>query len=179
MNNWFYMDRITFENLLNDELGPKLTKKLLLLDFDLAISFMIGETSNEILTKIQQTFSRKICRKIICDEHCILCSFNPSTYAKLSWFVQRLLVMSPLSKPFIKQISLSNEDSSYIQDKNITNDYNSIEKNLSNININKNIRNISIENSNNNCSECEKLTIIILFILFIFGFIIFHAIFIY
>ncbi|CAF4102443.1 unnamed protein product [Rotaria sp. Silwood2] len=172
---------MTFVNLLNDELGPNLTGKLLSLDFDLPVSFMIGETSDEILTKIQQTFSRRICRKIICNEHCTLCSLNPSTYAKLTWFVQRLLVMNPLRKPFIKQISLpklSNEDISCMKDKNVTTTYNSIEENSLNVNINKKNRNITNQNSNSNCSDCEKLTIIILIMLFIIVFFVFRAIFI-
>ena len=38
---------------------------------------------------------------------------------KLIWFVQRLLIMSPISKPFIKQTSLSNQDFTHIKDKNI------------------------------------------------------------
>ncbi|CAF0925288.1 unnamed protein product [Rotaria sordida] len=186
MNNWFYMNRITFKNLLNDELGSNLTKKLLSLDFDHPISFMIGETSDEILIKIQQTFSRKICHQFICNEHCISCSFNPSTYAKLTWFVQRLLIMSPLRKPFIKQISLeklSNEDLSCIKNTNIITTYNSIEENSLSVNINKNNnnnnRNISIQNSNDECSECEKLTMIILIMFSIIGFIVFRTIFIY
>ncbi|CAF3148987.1 unnamed protein product [Rotaria sp. Silwood2] len=148
MNNWFYMDRITFQRLLKDELGSNLTKILSSLDFDRPVSFMIGETSYEILTKIQQAFSRQICHKIICNEHCILCSLYPSTYAKLNWFVQRLLIMSPYRKPFIKQISsvkLSNEDFSSMKDKNITAAHNTIEENSLNININKNTRNISIQ----------------------------------
>ena len=117
MNNWFYMNRMTFTSLLQDELGPNLTEKLLSLDFDHPVSFMIGKTSDEILTKIQQTFSRQICGKIIYHDDCVSCSLNPSTYAKLIWFVQRLLIMSPLHKPFIKRISSANEDFSHIKDK--------------------------------------------------------------
>ncbi|CAF1977545.1 unnamed protein product [Rotaria magnacalcarata] len=123
------MNRMTFTSLLSDELGPNLTGKLLSVDFDQPVSFMIGETSDEILTKIQQTFSRQICGKNICDDHCVSCSLSPPVYAKLIWFVQRLILMSPLRKPFIQQkISLINENLSSIKDRAATND-NRIEKN--------------------------------------------------
>ncbi|CAF3691189.1 unnamed protein product [Rotaria socialis] len=128
MSNWFYMNRMTFTSLLADELGPNLAGKLLSMDFDQPVSFMIGETSHEILTKIQQTFSRQICGKNICDDHCVSCSLSPPIYAKLIWFVQRLLLMSPLHKPFIQQISLKDENLSSIKDKAATND-NHMEKN--------------------------------------------------
>ena len=115
MDNWFYMTHITFKGVLNDELGERLTSDLVILGFDTPVSFLIGETSNEILTKIQQTFSNYICRKINCNVRCILCSLNPPSYAKLAWFVQRLLIMSPISKPLVKQILLPTENSTPIQ----------------------------------------------------------------
>jgi hypothetical protein len=118
MTNWFYMDRKTFKAVLNDELGANLTERLISFDFDLPISFMIGETSDEILTKIQQTFTRQICHKTICTDSCISCSLNPPIYAKLAWFVQRLLIMSPLSKPFVKQILSPKQNSPSIQEEN-------------------------------------------------------------
>jgi hypothetical protein len=127
MNNWFYMDRLTFERLLIDELGRNLTQKLFEVDFDTPVSFLIGETADQILTKIQETFSRSICSKMICNDRCIFCSQNPSTYAKLTWFIQRLLIMSPLKKPFIKQPSI-NQNNSYTQ----------IRQCSANIHINKN-----------------------------------------
>lgn len=96
---------MTFTNLLRDELGSNLTEKLLSMDFDHPVSFLIGETSEEILEKIQQTFSRQICGQFICHDNCVLCSLNPSTYAKLTWFVRRLLIMSPLQKPIVKKVS--------------------------------------------------------------------------
>jgi hypothetical protein len=102
-NNWFYMDRLNFKNLLTDELGPLLTKCLIELDFDTAVSFMIGETVEEVVTKIQQSLSRLVCRRIICNNYCISCALLPSSYAKLSWFVQRLFIMSPISKPFVQR----------------------------------------------------------------------------
>jgi hypothetical protein len=120
MDNWFYMNRKTFENLLYDELGANLAQKLISIDFDIAVSFMIGETTNEILTKIQQTFSRKFCRKINCNDHCLSCSLSPPNYAKLAWFVQRLIIMSPLTKPFIKHNS-SSKSLNDSKDKNTTN----------------------------------------------------------
>ncbi|CAF1380570.1 unnamed protein product [Rotaria sordida] len=124
MDNWFYMDRMAFQNILMNELGVNLTEKLLLIDFDLPVSFLIGQTSDEILLKIQQTYSRKVCGKIICNENCLSCSFNPPTYAKLAWFVRRLLIMNPIGKAFIKQKvcpTLLPEDFSYMKDTNATN----------------------------------------------------------
>lgn len=106
MENWFYMDRKTFINHLHDELGPCLAPVLISCSFDTAISFMIGETSDDILLKIQQIFTQFFCRKRICTENCLLCSITLPNYAKLSWFIQRLLIMRPLSsKTFIKKIS--------------------------------------------------------------------------
>ena len=102
MTNWFYMNRKTFSTLLHDELGSTLASKLISIDFDTPVSFMIGETSNEILSKIQQTLSRHICQNLFCNDQCLLCSLSPPNYAKLTWFVQRLIIMSPLKKPFIK-----------------------------------------------------------------------------
>ncbi|CAF3667950.1 unnamed protein product [Rotaria sp. Silwood1] len=124
MDNWFYMDRMAFEDVLMNELGVNLTEKLLSIDFDLPVSFMIGETSDEILIKIQQTFSREICGKIICNENCLLCSFNQSTYAKLAWFVERLLIMSPIRKAFIKPKvfpTLLKENFSHMKDEDVKN----------------------------------------------------------
>ncbi|CAF3188544.1 unnamed protein product [Rotaria sp. Silwood2] len=109
-----------FENVLNDELGVNLTEKLLSIDIDLPVSFLIGETSDEILIKIHRTYSREVCGKIICNENYVLCSFNPLTYAKLAWFVQRLLIMNLIRKTFIKQIAfpiLLKEDFSFMKDK--------------------------------------------------------------
>ncbi|CAF1116602.1 unnamed protein product [Rotaria sp. Silwood1] len=120
MDNWFYMNRMTFENVLKDELGVKLTEKLLSIDFDHPVSFLIGETSDEILTKIQQTYRLEVCGKIICNENCVSCSFDSPTYAKLAWFVQRLLIMNPIRKAFIKEKAfptLLQEDFSCIKDK--------------------------------------------------------------
>ena len=119
MTNWFYMNRSAFASLLNDELGENLTRKLLSFDFDIPVSFMIGETSDEILIKIQQTFSRHICRTTICNDHCLSCSLSPPMYAKLAWFVQRLIIMSPISKPFVKKLSSANQDLKCMKDKNI------------------------------------------------------------
>ncbi|UJR29934.1 hypothetical protein I4U23_017481 [Adineta vaga] len=119
MNNWFYMDRLEFHNLLDDQLGNNLANILISLEFDTSISFLIGETSEEILTKIQQTISGSFCRRINCYESCINCSLNPAAYAKLFWFVQRLLIMSPLTKPFIKPTIITNEDFNRIKDKTI------------------------------------------------------------
>jgi hypothetical protein len=102
-NNWFYMDRKSFRKVLTDELGSLLTKRLLEIDFDTAISFMIGETAEEVLIKIQQSLSRLFCNKIICNAYCTSCALMPSSYAKLTWFVQRLLIMSPISKPFVQR----------------------------------------------------------------------------
>jgi hypothetical protein len=146
MNNWFYMDRNTFAKLLFDELGQNLALNLIAIDFDTAVSFLIGETSDEILTKIQQTFSRRFCHKIICNEHCITCSLSPPNYAKLAWFVQRLFIMSPLSKPFIRKTSSSkllNDNSTSIQRKNTT----------------------TSSSSNDDCSLCGSLIIIIIFLI--------------
>ncbi|CAF3307167.1 unnamed protein product [Rotaria socialis] len=157
MNNWFYMSRMTFTSLLNDELGPHLTGKLLSLDFDHPVSFMIGKTADEILTKIQQTFSRQICGKLICHHDCVSCSLSPPTYAKLIWFVQRLLIMSPLRQPFTKQISLSNKDFSCIAK-------------TTDINIEENGREILAKsnNSNEDCSEfATKILIILCFAYFL------------
>ncbi len=99
------MNRKTFSTLLHDELGATLAFKLISIDFDTPVSFMIGETLNEILSKIQQTLSRHVCHKFICNDQCLLCSLTPPNYAKLAWFVQRLTIMSPLTKPFIKPTS--------------------------------------------------------------------------
>ncbi|CAF3928236.1 unnamed protein product [Rotaria magnacalcarata] len=118
---------MTFTSLLHDELGSNLTGKLLSFDFDHPVSFMIGKTADEILTKIQETFSRQICGKISLHRDCVLCSLSPPTYAKLIWFVQRLLIMSPLHQTFTKRISLSKENFSCIAEKVETNDIN-IEK---------------------------------------------------
>ncbi|CAF3827318.1 unnamed protein product [Rotaria sordida] len=158
MDNWFYMDRITFENVLYNELGVNLTGKLLSIDFDLPVSFLIGETSDEILIKIQQIYSHKVCGKIICNENCISCAFNPPTYAKLAWFVQRLLIMRPIRKAFIKQKifpTLLQEDFSYMKDdKNLTNHTiipcDSTEENSLVISENKNDRNIQIQDLKEN-----------------------------
>ncbi len=124
MTNWFYMNRKAFEILLNDELGANLASKLISIDFDTPVSFLIGETSNEILSKIQETFSRNYCRKIICTDQCLTCSLSPPNYAKLIWFVQRLIIMSPLTKPFIKQTSSEKflHDKSNQQGTSSTND---------------------------------------------------------
>jgi hypothetical protein len=121
MDNWFYMDRKTFERLLFDELGTNLAPPLISMGFDTPISFMIGVTSDEILSKIQQTISLLHCRKTTCNDHCLTCSILPPHYAKLFWFVQRLIIMSPLSKPFIKPNSSSkllNDNSTSVQGKN-------------------------------------------------------------
>ncbi len=123
MSNWFYMNRQAFEMLLFDELGTHLAHHVISIGFDTPVSFMIGKTSNEILSKIQATFSRKFCSKIICNDHCLSCSLSPPDYAKLVWFVQRLSIMSPLSKPFIKKTSsltLLNDNSTSIKGKNTT-----------------------------------------------------------
>lgn len=114
------MDRLEFVDLLRDELGENLAKHLIWIEFDRPISFMIGETSEEILSKIQQATSLRHCRKINCYEHCFVCSLNPAVYAKLFWFVQRLLIMSPLTKPFIKPKSLNKEDfNDIVKDKTL------------------------------------------------------------
>lgn len=113
---------MAFTSLLHDELGSNLTGKLLSFDFDHPVSFMIGKTTDEILAKIQETFSRQICGKLNCHRDCVSCSLSPPTYAKLIWFVQRLLIMSPLHQPFTKRISLLNEDFSCITEKAETND---------------------------------------------------------
>ena len=60
IGNWFFMDRLTFNNLLNEELGERLTSSLISQGFDTPVSFLIGETSDEILIKIQQIFSHSI-----------------------------------------------------------------------------------------------------------------------
>jgi hypothetical protein len=123
MNNWFYMDRPTFECLLREELGTYFANVLIEYHFDTPISFMIGETPNEILAKIQLVFSRNCCHKRMCSDQCLVCSFSPPLYAKLAWFVQRLLIMSPFTKPFIKPTSLTtliNNDSTSIAKKNST-----------------------------------------------------------
>ncbi|CAF3189259.1 unnamed protein product [Rotaria sp. Silwood2] len=109
-----------FENVLNDELGVNLTEKLLSIDIDLPVSFLIGETSDEILIKIHRTYSREVSGKISCNENCVSCSFSPLTYAKLALFVQRLLIMNLIRKTFIKQIAfpiLLKEDFSFMKDK--------------------------------------------------------------
>lgn len=105
MTNWFYMDRRTFGELLYDELGPSLAPFLLSYSYDTPISFMIGETPDDILSKIQETFSLFNCQRKLCNENCLNCSITLPNYAKLYWFIQRLLIMSPLSKPFIKKSS--------------------------------------------------------------------------
>jgi hypothetical protein len=181
------MDRMAFENVLNDEFGRGLTEVLIKCDFDTPVSFMIGETSEEILRKIQQTFSRRICRKIICNDQCISCSLYPSTYAKLAWFVQRLLIMSPLSKPFIKQTTLSNQDLIYIKDKNvkinatISCDVNQDKKNLTQVSFSRSFyRNIYFifysKNSKDDGSDNLPWAIAVFIILFIMCFLglIFH-----
>jgi hypothetical protein len=117
------MDRPTFESLLREEFGTYFANMLIAYHFDTPISFMIGETLNEILTKIQLTFCRNSCRKTMCSDQCLICSFSPPLYAKLTWFVQRLLIMSPFTKPFIKPTSLTtliNNDSTSIAKKNPT-----------------------------------------------------------
>jgi len=142
------MNRKTFEMLLSDELGAHLSQQVISVGFDTPVSFMIGETSNEILSKIQQTFSRKFCSKTICNDHCLSCSLNPPNYAKLAWFVQRLSIMSPLTKPFIKQtssVTLLNDNSTSVKGKNAT--------------INS--------SSNEDCSVCQLLTVIIIILIVI------------
>ena len=114
MSNWFYMNRHTFVTLLHDELGSELASSLIRIGFDSPVSFLVGETSNAILVQIQQTFSRYYCEKLNCTDQCLTCSLSPPNYAKLIWFVQRLSLMSPLTKPLIKQTpskNLSNNDS--------------------------------------------------------------------
>jgi hypothetical protein len=59
---------------------------------------MIGETLNEILSKVQQTLSRHIFHKFICNDQCLLCSLTPPIYAKLVWFVQHLII----NKSFVR-----------------------------------------------------------------------------
>ena len=107
MSNWFYLTRHGFEQLLHDELGRGLASALTSIGFDSPVSFLIGETSNDILNQIQQIFSRYFCHKLHCTDQCLSCSLTPPSYAKLTWFVQRLAIMSPLTKPFIKQTSSS------------------------------------------------------------------------
>ncbi|CAF3331512.1 unnamed protein product [Rotaria socialis] len=165
MNNWFYMNRMTFTSLLHDELGPNLAGKLLSFDFDHPVSFMIGKTADEILTKIQETFSRQICGKIICHRDCVLCSLSLPTYAKLIWFVQRLLIMSPLHQPFTKRISLSKENFSFIAEKVETND----------INIEKHDETTSAKSNNSNEDFPENTTKIL--IMLCFAYFLFYALF--
>ncbi len=114
MENWFHMDRMTFERLLDEELGINLTTKLFSIDFDSPISFLIADTPHEIIGKIQQTLSKMICSKMICKDSCVKCSLHPSSYAKLVWFLQRLLIMSPftksLMKPHIDKICVGDEN---------------------------------------------------------------------
>ncbi|CAF1624656.1 unnamed protein product [Rotaria magnacalcarata] len=165
MNNWFYMNRMTFTSLLHDELGSNLTGKLLSFDFDHPVSFMIGKTADEILTKIQETFSRQICGKISLHRDCVLCSLSPPTYAKLIWFVQRLLIMSPLHQTFTKRISLSKENFSCIAEKVETND----------INIEKHDEKTSAKSNNSN-EDCSEITTKIL-IMLCFAYFLFYALF--
>ncbi|CAF3735101.1 unnamed protein product [Rotaria sp. Silwood1] len=115
MDNWFYMNRMTFENVLNNEL---------------------------------------VCGKIICNKNCVPCSFNPPTYAKLAWFVQRLLITNPIRNAFIKQtalLTLLKEDPSFMKDKNVTNHItipcDSTEENSLAVNEDENDRNIRIQES--------------------------------
>ncbi|CAF4963008.1 unnamed protein product [Rotaria sp. Silwood1] len=181
MENWFYMNRMTFEDVRNDELGVNLTEKLLSIGFDLPVSFLIGETSDEILIKIQQTYSREVCGKIICNENCVLCSFNPPTYAKLAWFVQRLLIMNPIRKTFIKPEvfpTLLKEDFSFMKDKNVTNHTiipcDSTEENSLAVSEDENDSNIRSQDSNDNRlkHDCWAIIMPIIFyiILFVIGF---------
>ena len=44
---------MTFHDLLNNELGTKLIYRLLAIDVDMSIAFMISDTPDEIITKIQ------------------------------------------------------------------------------------------------------------------------------
>ncbi|CAF4067745.1 unnamed protein product [Rotaria magnacalcarata] len=156
---------MTFTSLLHDELGSNLTGKLLSFDFDHPVSFMIGKTADEILTKIQETFSRQICGKISLHRDCVLCSLSPPTYAKLIWFVQRLLIMSPLHQTFTKRISLSKENFSCIAEKVEIND----------INIEKHDEKTSAKSNNSN-EDCSEITTKIL-IMLCFAYFLFYALF--
>lgn len=107
MDNWFYLDRQSFLLTLDNELGPTFSSILKSYGFDTAVSFFIGETSDEIISKIQNTFTRYRCKKQICSNNCVTCLLTPPQYAKLTWFTQRLLVMSPHSQSFTKKIHFS------------------------------------------------------------------------
>lgn len=106
MYNWFYLDRRSFVRLLQDELGENFGLYLMSYGFDTAVSFLIGETTDEILFNIQQTISRFRCQKEICSINCILCSLTLPRYAKLNWFIQRLLAMNPHSSAFVRNPAL-------------------------------------------------------------------------
>ena len=123
MPNWFYMNRHTFVTLLHDELGSGLASSLIRIGFDSPVSFLIGETSNDILVQIQRTFSRYYCCKLICTDQCLSCSLTPPNYAKLIWFVQRLSIMSPLTKPLINRTSSKNISNIDQQITSSTGDY--------------------------------------------------------
>ena len=113
------MDRLEFVNLLRDQLGENLAKRLIWIEFDRQTSFTIGVTSEEILIKIQQATSLRHCRKINCYEHCFMCSLNPAVYGIFGLVCPTSINYEPLTKPFIKLKSLNKEDfNDILTDKN-------------------------------------------------------------